>query len=195
MKHMITLGLLAALFSAGCESTPEREDGLVDGQTIHIPASDMEPAAEFINRTKRVIIAEFIRVDMSAQLYESQLGMSRDIESIKRTDATLEDGTIVVSLKRIDDGQRTNLDPDRLPRLYFGTGLEARAYNEMRIYIRRRVDKERPIFLKITGVSKSDDSRLWVGGRMQKEKPRLVIESSMIWSEKFERYKHRSAIY
>jgi hypothetical protein len=195
MKYAITLGLLTILLFAGCESTSERDDGLVDGQTIDIPASDMEPAAEFINRTKRVIIAEFVRVDMSAQLYESQLGMSRDIESIKRTDATLEDGTIVVSLKRVDDGQRTNLNPDRLPRLYFGTGLEARAYNELRIYIRRRVEKDRPIFLKITGVSKSDDTRLWVGGRLQKEKPRLVIESSMMWSDKFEHYKHKSAIY
>jgi hypothetical protein len=195
MKHTIYLGLILACLLGGCESTPEGQDGLIDGETIHIPPSDMEPAAEFINRTKRVMVAEFIRVDMSAQLYESQLGMSRDVESITRTDATLEDGTVVVSLKRVDDGQRTNLDPDRLPRLYFGTGLEARAYNELRIYIRRRVEKDRPIFLKITGVSKSDDTRLWVSGRLEKQKPRLVLESSMIWSETFEHYKHKSAIY
>lgn len=194
MKNTLILGLILGLFAGGCESTPENEDGLVEGETINIPASDMEPAAEFINRTKRLIVADFVRVEMSAQLYESQFGVSRDIEAVERTDATLDDGTVVVSLKRIDNGQKTNIDPDRLPRLFFGTGLEARAFQELRIYISRRVEKNRPIFLKILAVS-GDTSKLYVGGRLQKQKPRLTVESSMIWSDKFEHYKHKSAIY
>ena len=184
-----------ALLLGGCETTPDGEDGLVDGTTVHISAKDLEPAAEFIHRTKRMIVAEFIMVEMSAQLYESQLGLSRDLEHVIRTNATLKDGTVVVSLRRKDNGQETNLDPDRLPRLYFGTGLEARAFNEMRIYIKRRVDEKRPIFLKITGVSQNTDTKLWVSGRLEKQKPKLTVEASLIFSETFEHYKHRSAVY
>jgi hypothetical protein len=187
------LGL--ALLLGGCESTPETEDGLVDGNAVHIPAKDLEPAAEFIHRTKRMLVAEFIRVDMSAQLYESQVGMSRDIEFVERTDSTLKDGTVVVTLKRKKTDQKTNFDPDRLPRLYFGTGFEARAYNEMRIYIKRRVEKDRPIFLRVSGVSQGTDTKLWVSGRLEKQKPKITVESSLIYSETFEHYKHRSAIY
>ncbi|MHC4939204.1 MAG: hypothetical protein ACYTHK_09575 [Planctomycetota bacterium] len=195
MKYLTIPALTMALLLGGCETTPEGEDGLVDGNSVHIPAKDLEPAAEFIHRTKRMLVAEFIMVEMSAQLYESQLGLSRDLEYVVRTNATLKDGTVVVSLKRKDSGQDTNLDPDRLPRLYFGTGLEARAFNEMRIYIKRRVDEKRPIFLKITGVSQNTDTKLWVSGRLEKQKPKLTVESSLIWSETFEHYKHRSAVY
>ncbi|MEM8884026.1 MAG: hypothetical protein AAGD14_08160 [Planctomycetota bacterium] len=186
---------LLALFAVACESTPEGEDGKVEGAQITIPPDDLEPAVQFVSRTKRILWAEFIRVEMSAQLYESQIGLSRDLEHIERTNSTLEDGTVVVVLKRRQSDQKENFDPDRLPRLYFGTGLEARAGEELRIYIRRRVDKDRPIFLKITGVSRGSNATLWVGGREEKKKPRVTIESSMLWSETFERYKHKSAIY
>jgi len=189
------LTLIAALFFAACETTPEGDDGLVEGETVHIPASDMEPVAEFIHRTRRILVAEYVRVEMSAQFYEGQLGLSRDIEYVKRTDSRLDDGSLVISLKRVETGQETNLDPNRLPRLYFGKGLEARAFNELRIVIRHRVDKNRPIFLKIQGVTTNGDSKLHVSGREQDAKPRITIESSLLFSEKFEHYKHRSAIY
>lgn len=195
MRRMKILGLGLLLGIGGCESTPKSEDGLVDGETITIPPSDLEPATEFIHRTKRVLVAEFIRVDMSAQLYESQVGLSRDLEAVERTNSTLEDGTVVVCLRRKPNGQQTNFDPDRLPRIYFGTGLEARAYNEVRIYIKRRVRKENPIFLRVAGISTDTDTKLWVSGRLENQKPKITIESSMIWSETFDRYKHRSAIY
>jgi len=189
--------LMGALLLGACETTPKDEDndGLVDGTAIHIPASDMEPVAEFIHRTRRLLVGEYIRVEMSAQFYEGQLGLSRDLEYVTRTDSKLDDGSLVVSLKRIDTGQETNLDPDRLPRLYFGNGLEARAYNELRVVIRRRVDKNRPIYLKLQAVTTNGDSTLHVAGREQDKKPRITIESSLLWSDKFEHYKHRSAIY
>jgi hypothetical protein len=187
--------LIFPLLLGACESTPKSEDGLVEGDAIHIPAKDLEPAAEFVMRTKRMLVAEFVRVDMSAQLYESQLGLSRDIEYVERTNSTLADGTVVVSLKRKPTDQKTNFDPDRLPRLYFGTGFEARAYNEMRIYIKRRVEKDRPIYLRVSGVSQDSDSKLWIAGRLEKQKPKITVESSLIYSETFERYKHRSAVY
>jgi len=193
MPRITPIALLFAL--AACETTPEGDDGLVDGEAVVIPASDLEPAGDFIHQTKRVVVAEYIRVEMSAKLYESQIGLARDLETVERTDATLEDGTIVVSLRRKNMDQKTNLDPDRLPRLYFGTGLEARAFKELRVYIRRRVEKERPIFLKITGYTANGDTKLWVSGRLEQKKPKITIESAMIYSETFDRYKHRSAVY
>ena len=194
--NLTRIALFAALFLTACESTPEKdEDGKVDGSMVHISPGDLEPAGEFIHRTKRMLVAEFVRVELSAQFYEGHLGVARDIEYVKRTNETLEDGTIVVKLKRIDTGQKTNFDPDRLPRIYFGKGLEARAYNELHVYLRRRVDEKRPVHLKMVGVTSNGDSTLWVAGRNQMEKPKIIIESSLLWHETFERYKHRSAIY
>jgi len=199
LKRTVFLSILAAMMAlllAGCETTPEEgEDGLVDGEMIVIPARDMEPVAEFVQRTKRLLIGEYVLVELSAQFYEGQLGIARDQEYVKRTTKTLDDGTIVISLKRVDTAQETNFDPDRLPRIYFGKGLEARAINEIRVKIKRRVVKDRPIFLKMKAVGPSQDSKLWVAGRLQTEKPNITIESSLLWSESFEHYKHKSAIY
>ena len=193
---LLILVPMLALLLAGCETTPEEgEDGLVDGETVHIPAGDIEPVAEFVQRTKRLLIGEYVLVELSAQFYEGQLGMSRDQQYVKRTNKTHDDGTIEITLKRIETDQQTNFDPDRLPRIYFGKGLEARAYNEIRIKIKRRVVKERPIFLKIQAVGPDKDSKLWVAGRLQTEKPKITVESSLLWSEQFEHYKHKSAIY
>ena len=78
--------LMGALLLGACESTPknedENDDGLVDGTTITIPASDMEPVAEFIHRTRRLLVAEYIRVELIALFYEGQLGLSRDLEYV-----------------------------------------------------------------------------------------------------------------
>ena len=188
--------LMLALFVAGCETTPEADDdGFVDGETITVPAGDMEPVAEFVQRTKRLLIGEYVLVELSAQFYEGQLGIARDQEYVKRSNVTLDDGTILVTLKRVETNQKTNFDPDRLPRIYFGKGLEARAYNEIRVKIKRRVVKERPIFLRIQAVGPNKDCKLWVAGRLQDEKPKITIESALIWSDKFGHYKHKSAIY
>ncbi|MHC4955695.1 MAG: hypothetical protein ACYTGZ_17730 [Planctomycetota bacterium] len=194
--RLTRFAILAALFMGACESTPEKDDeGKIDGSMVNISPSDLEPAGEFIHRTKRMLVAEFVRVELTAQFYEGHLGIARDIEYVKRSNETLPDGTIVVKLKRIETGQKTNFDPDRLPRIYFGKGLEARAYNELHVYMRRRVDEKRPVHLSMVGVTSDGDSKLWVAGREQMVKPKISIESSLIWSESFEHYKHRSAIY
>jgi hypothetical protein len=100
----------------------------------------------------------------------------------------------VVTLKSIH-GQETNVDPDTLPRVYFGSsGLELRAFKEIRIYMRKAADRERPLFLKVDARSDPGEAKLWVSGRLQTQKPRILIESALLWSEDKERYMHKSAV-
>jgi hypothetical protein len=100
----------------------------------------------------------------------------------------------VVVLKSVH-GQETNINPDTLPRVYFGSnGLQIRAYREIRIYMKQPKDRDKPLFLRVDARSEVGEATLWVSGRRQMEKPRILIESALLWSEEKERYIHKSAV-
>ena len=210
---------LLALLAFGCQTTPERKEPVdsldrekpaeqaqaaADDETVTIRPDELEPVRRFILETRRVIAAEFVRVDMTQQFFESQLGYTRDLRYVKRKMWRLKDGTRVIELTNslIDEFRKdperkepSNFDPDLLPRVYFGSsGLEIRAFHTMRIYLRNSNNKDRPIFLDVRAKNSTGDVVMWVTGRKQHEKPTLHLRSELIYSESKEEYLHRSTI-
>jgi len=193
MRPIILCPLLLLL---ACETTPKRPAPTEPGEAVTISADELEPVRRFALETRRVLAAEFVRIEASQQFFEQQMGYTRDPRYVARSPVRiLRDGTRVIVLKRIEGAQVTNIDPDLLPRVYFGgSGLEIRAFREIRIYLSRAKSKERPLFLRVEAKSVRGPSRLWVGGRLQEEKPDIRIRSVLIWSPDKERYVHRSSI-
>ena len=209
---------LLALLVLGCQSTPKRKEptdsldkdnaqaeAAADDETVTIRPDELEPVRRFLLETRRVVAAEFVRVDMTQQFFESQLGYTRDLRYVSRKMWRLKDGSRVIELKNslIDQFRRdperkedpSNFDPDLLPRVYFGSaGLEVRAFHTLRIYIRNSVNKDRPIFLDIRAKNSTGDVVMWVTGRKQHEKPSLHLRSELIYSDDKEEYLHRSSI-
>jgi len=193
---MRPIALCALLLLLACESTPKQPGAANGSEAVTISADELEPVRRFVLETRRILAAEFVRIEASQQFFEEQMGFTRDPRYVVRTPVrVLRDGTRVIILARVDADQVTNIDPDLLPRIYFGgSGLEIRAYREIRIYLRRPKGKERPLFLDVVAKSVRGPSRLWVGGRLQEEKPDIRIRSELIWSEDKERYLHRSSV-
>lgn len=191
---MRRLSLLLLPLALACESTDDRVNKDDPNAEITIKPDELEPMATFVLETNRVLVAEFVRIQCSAQFFEQQMGYTRDPDLVLRTPVeVLPDGTRVVTLKSIH-GQETNIDPDTLPRVYFGSsGLQIRAYKEIRIYLKQARDREKPLFLKVEAKSERRDSTLWVSGREQTKKPSILIESALFWSKDKERYIHKSA--
>lgn len=191
---MRRFALLLSLVLA-CETTEDRVNKDDPSGEITIKPDEMEPMANFVLETQRLLFADAVRIECSSQFFEQQMGYTRDPDLVLRTPVqVLPDGSRVVVLKSIH-GQETNVDPDRLPRVYFGSsGLEIRAYREIHICLKKPKDRDRPLFLTVDARSNPGEAMLWVSGRLQQEKPRIVIESALLWSKEKERYVHKSAV-
>jgi hypothetical protein len=192
---MRRLCLLVLPLALACETIDDRVDKDDPSAEITIKPDELEPMANFVLETNRILVADFVRIQCSSQFFEQQMGFTRDPELVLRTPVeVLPDGSRVVTLKSIH-GQETNVDPDTLPRVYFGSsGLQIRAYREIRIYMKQPRDRDRPLFLTVEGKSDDRDAKLWVSGRLQTEKPKILIESALLWSKEKERYIHKSAV-
>lgn len=192
---MRRLSLLLLPLALSCETVDDRVDKDDPNAEITIKPDEIEPMANFVLETNRLLVADFVKVQCSAQFFEQQMGYTRDPDLVLRTPVeVLPDGSRVVTLKSIH-GQETNVNPDTLPRLKFGSsGLEVRAYREMRIYLKQPRDRDKPLFLTVQAKSDATDAKLWVSGRLQMEKPSILIESALLWSKEKERYIHKSAV-
>lgn len=195
MKRSLLLLLLAGL---ACESTQKRDEPAskagkpskeaAAADEVIIPGDDLEPIHTFLMETRRILAAEFIRVEMTAQFFEERMNLTRDVRYVERTNTTDKEGTRVIRLRNINTEQVTNVDPDLLPRATFGNGLELRAFREIRIYIRPARDREHPICLDIIGRSDTGSAKLWIAGRLDLEQPSIRIRSELLWSEDKEHY-------
>jgi len=192
---MRRFALLLLPLLLACETTADRVKKNDPEGEVTIKPDEIEPMANFVLETRRLLVADGVKIECSSQFFEQQMGYTRDPNLVLRTPVELlPDGSRVVILKSVH-GQETNIDPDTLPRVYFGTsGLEIRAYKEIRIYLRKPRNRERPLFLTVDARSDPGEAKLWVGGRLQEEKPRILIESALLWSEDKERYVHKSAV-
>jgi hypothetical protein len=193
---MHRFAILLPLLLLGCTSVNQRVDKDDPDGEVTIKPDELEPMANFILGTRRVVAAEFVRVELSRQFFEEQMGYTRDPKYVARSPVRiLKDGSRLIVLKNVNTEQQTNLDPDKLPRVYFGSnGLEIRAYREIRIYLRNPRKKERPLFLNLSAKNSVGDAKMWVSGRLQHKKPVLTLNSALIWSEKKEEYIHRSSV-
>ncbi|MFI5404086.1 MAG: hypothetical protein ACHQ1G_14190 [Planctomycetota bacterium] len=192
---MRRLALFFVCLTLACETTQDRVNKDDPEADITIKPDEIEPMANFVLETQRLLVADFVKIQCSSQFFEQQMGYTRDPELVLRTPVEiLPDGSRVVTLKSIH-GQETNINPDTLPRVYFGSnGLQIRAYREIRIYMKQPKDREKPLFLRVDARSEVGEVKLWVSGRLQQEKPRILIESALFWSEEKERYIHKSAV-
>ena len=189
--------ILLPLLLLGCTTTINHRLDKDDPEgEVTITPDELEPMANFILGTRRVLAAEFVRIELSRQFFEEQMGFTRDPEYVSRSPVRiLKDGSRLIVLKNLNTEQETNLDPSKLPRVYFGSdGLEIRAYREIRIYLRNPKKKERPLFLNVAAKNSVGDVKMWVSGRLQHEKPVLTLNSALIWSEEKEEYVHRSSV-
>jgi hypothetical protein len=192
---MRRLSLLLLPLALACETTSnDRVDKNDPNADITIKPDELEPMANFVLETNRILVADYVKIQCSAQFFEQQMGYTRDPNLVLRTPVeVLPDGTRCVTLKS-SHGQETNIDPDTLPRVYFGSsGLQVRAYGEIRIYLKQARDREKPLFLKVEARSDQRDATLYVSGREQIKKPNILIESALLWSDEKERYIHKSA--
>jgi len=188
--------LVPLLVAAACESTPEVDVEIPEDDQVTISPDELRPVRNFVMETRRVLAAEFVRIEASKQFYERHIGFTRDPRYVERPPVKiLEDGTRVIILRNVNREQRTNIDPDLLPRVYFGSnGLEIRAYAEIRILLRPTADRKRPVYLTVVAKNRSGDARMWVSGRLQHEKPTLAIRSALLWSSEKDTYVHRTSI-
>lgn len=194
---MHRLAILLPLLLLGCTTTlNDRLDEEDPEGEVTIKADELEPMANFILGTRRIVAAEFVRLELSRQFFEEQMGFTRDPECVSRSPVQIQkDGSRLIVLRNINTEQRANLDPDKLPRVYFGSnGLEVRAYREIRIYLRNPKKKERPLFLNLAAKNSVGDAKMWVSGRLQHQKPILTLNSALIWSKDKEKYVHRQSI-
>jgi hypothetical protein len=191
---MRPLALLALAALLACQTTPKAPEPDEKGE-ITISDDELQPMKSFVLETRRVVAAQYVRIDATKQFFEPVLGFTRDPRYVHRTPVEIQpDGTKVIILRN-DNEQTTNIDPDLLPRVYFGTsGLEVRAYREMRVFLVEPKDRERPVFLTVQAKNEAGDVRMWVNGRLQHEKPTLVLTSQLIWSPDKKKYLHRSSI-
>ena len=187
--------LLIPILLSACETTPKIDDPIAEGDEVHIPADDIEPLATFFLQTRRILVAEFVRVEMTPQFFEDKMGTTRDPRFVERKQWRDKDGNRIIEIRNVNTAQRTNIDPDLLPRLYFGTGFETRAYNTIRIILKNPKSRERPLYCHIVAKSAGvNDAKLWVGGRLQQQRPTITLHSELLWDEGFEHYRHRSHI-
>lgn len=193
---MHRLVFLLPLLLLACDTVNQRVNKDDPDGEVTIKSDELEPMANFILQTRRIVAAEFVRLELSRQFFEEQMGYTRDPEYVYRSPVKIQaDGSRVIVLKNLNTTQRTNLDPDKLPRVYFGSGgLEIRAYREIRIYLRNPRKKERPLFLNLTAKNSVGDAKMWVSGRLQHQKPVITLNSALIWSEEKEEYVHRQSI-
>ena len=193
MKRICLILLLIPLI-VGCETTSKKDEPIPEDESITIPAEDLEPIATFVFDTRRVIAAEFIRLELTSQFFESKMGTTRDLRYVERKTHVKDDGTRVILLRNRNTEQATNMDSDLLPRVYFDQGLELRAYGYIIIYLKSARTKNNPLYLDVLARTPGGDTMMWVGGRQEKQQPELHIRSQLLWNEDRERYVHKPII-
>jgi hypothetical protein len=193
---MHRLAILFPLILLACDPMSQRVDRDDPEGEVTIKPDELEPMINFILGTRRIVAAEFVRLELSRQFFEEQMGFTRDPEYVSRSPVQIQkDGSRLIVLKNVNTEQQTNLDPDKLPRVYFGSnGLEVRAFREIRVYLRNPKKKERPLFLNLTAKNSEGDAKMWVSGRLQHKKRVITLNSALIWSEQKEEYVHRQSI-
>lgn len=179
------------LLALACKSTRENEE-TVDQVTIS--GDDLEPLNTFVLETKRLVVADFVRIECSAQYFQERMGFTRDFRYVERTQRVDPDGTVLIGLKNVLRDQETNIDPMLLPRVYFGNGLEIRAYREIRVVFRRKVTRQRPVFLEIDARSAGNLARMWVSGRPEMEQQGIKVVTQLLYDKQFDRYRHSASI-
>lgn len=195
--------VLFPLLFLGCASTTalDAREPSAPGEEVHITADELEPMAMFVLETKRVLVAEFVRLEVSEQFFKERMGLTRDQQSVMKKSVRFDRpvgkfpaGTTRIELTNVSD-QRSNLNPEYLPRAYFGAGgLEVRAYRKLVIYLVPVRDRERPLFIDVVGRMSNGDAKLWTSGRLTDERPEIHIGATLIWSEDKEEYKHTASI-
>jgi hypothetical protein len=186
--------LLLIPFFVGCETTSKKDEPIPEDEAITIPAEDLEPIATFVFDTRRVIAADYIRIELTSQFFESKMGTTRDLRYVERKSAVMKDGTRVILLRNRNKDQLTNIDADLLPRVYFDQGLELRAYSDIIIKLKSARTKNNPLYIDVRARSTGGDTKMWVGGRLEKQQPDLHIRSQLLWNDDRERYVHKPII-
>jgi len=179
------------LLALACKSTREKDENL---DHVTISGDDLEPLHTFVLETKRLIVADFVRIECSVQYFQERMGFTRDFRYVERTQRAEPDGTVVISLRNVHRDQETNIDPMLLPRVYFGNGLEVRAYREIRVIFRRNVTRQRPVFLEIDARSAGGLARMWVSGRPEMEQQGIKIVTQLLYDAQFDRYRHSASV-
>jgi hypothetical protein len=194
--------VLLPLLLLGCKSTKALDARQPSAdEEVHITADELEPIGRFVLQTRRVLVAEFVLIEMSQQFFAAQMGFTRDQQAVVRKTTRLEKpvgrfpaGTTRIELTNVSD-QGLNINPDFLPRVYFGSsGLEVRAYRKLVIYLVPAKDKKRPLFVDVLGKMSTGNARLWTGGRLTDEKPEIHVRAELLWSEDKEEYKHVASV-
>lgn len=195
--------VLLPLILLGCKSTTalDKRQASAPGDEVHITADELEPIGRFVTETRRVLVAEFVRLEISQQFFYQRMGITRDQQSVVRKTIRLDKqvgrypaGTTRIELTNVSD-QGANLNPAYLPMVTFGpSGLEIRAIRTLLIYVVPVMEKKRPLFIDVTAKMSSGNARLWTGGRLTDEKPEIEIRSELIWSEEMEEYKHVASV-
>ena len=185
--------VVAALACGSCKTTDPTARAGDDEDAIHVPDDDLTPMRRFVLDTRRLIVADLILINMSSQYFEAKMGLTRTYNYVDKKERKSKDGARVIILKNISD-QATNIDPDLLPRVTFGQGLECRAYNELRIYLRRSVDKDNPLYIRIKAYTPDGDSKMWVTGRLEYEQPEINLRSELVWNDVRDRYVHSASL-
>lgn len=188
MNVRYSLLLAGIALGLACESTPNIDDPLREGELVTIPPDDLEPVVRFFLQTNRMLAAEFVRIEMTPQFFEDRMGFTRDPRYVERKSWRDRKGRRIIQIRNVNRTQKTNVDPDLLPRVYFGSGLEIRAYDTIRIIMTNPKTRERPVHIDIVAKNSTGDAKLWVSGRLQDERPTLRLSMALIWSEKRERW-------
>ena len=188
------LHILACLAFVACESTPNKDNPLGEGEQVTISADELEPVSRFFLETNRLLAAEFIRVELTPQFFEEKMGFTRDPRFVERKQWRDRNGNRIIQIRNINRAQKTNVDPKLLPRVYFGSGLTLLAHDTIRIVVTSPKSRRRPLFINITGKNSTGDAKLWVSGRLQQQRPTLSINLALIWSDQRERYVPKSHI-
>ena len=186
--------ILTLLVAVACETTPDADDPLKEGEEVTISADELEPVSRFFLETNRLLVAEFIRIEMTPQFFEEKMGFTRDPRYVDRKQWRDADGNRIIELRNANRAQKSNIDPNLLPRVYFGSGLELRAYDTIRIVMKSPKTRKRPLYMSIKGKNAIGDAKLWVSNRLQQERPTLSIEMALLWSDDKERYVPKSHI-
>ncbi len=113
------LHVFACLAFVACESTPDKDDPLGDGEQVTISADELVPVSRFFLETNRLLAAEFIRVELTPQFFEEKMGFTRDPRFVERKQWRDKDGNRIIQIRNINRAQKTNIDPKLLPRVYF----------------------------------------------------------------------------
>ena len=185
------------IFLVACKTTPDGppQDPDNPDAMITVSAKELEPIEEFVFKQAKVLAAPMIRVEMSTQYFEERVAILRDFRYVEKRESMLPDGTRTLVLTNINEGQKTNIDPNLLPQISFGKGLQIRAYERLVLFVRPSHDRKRPIYLHVQAVGNNADVQMWSGGKLRFEgHRRLTLQAELVWDDDWERYRFRGNV-